>query len=491
MIFNNKDIKHVAIYLRLSRDEEGKGVEEVLRNHRETLIKLVKDNKWSYELLEEVASSSTITNRPKMLKLIERIEDGQVDAVVVMDIDRLSRNEYDQSDIKRLLFKTGTLIVTPSRIYDLGSDEDALLIGVTGLVASQEYKMILKRMKRGKIFAQKQGQWTNGIAPLGYSKDTKTKKLVPNERAEDIRFIFNEVVKGATIPVIVEQLTLMGATTRDGKPFRYNSILRLINNECYKGTLISNKTIGKHEGTRPKDEWIVVNNCHEAIVEEDVWEKANQLVNEYSFKAPRSKNRTYPTTRLIHCGQCGKLQGTNYQERLDKIYIKVCGCGNRTHYYNPVLQAIKSEVLTHKDSILEALRGLDEGQVEDNTAFKVDALTKQLQKVQKALQKIDIMFEEDEIDLPTYRERKAKRQEEIKSIEAELEAVRQNNLEDKKKGLEEQLQYIEKLSNKWHLLDGEGLTDEEVNRMLHFLIDKIYWTYEKGSTEPKVDIAYK
>lgn len=177
MLFNNEDIRHVAIYLRLSRDEENLGIEQILDNHRQTLIALCNENNWSYEIFEEVASSSTIIKREQMVKLLDRVQQDYFDAVVVMDIDRLSRDEYDASDIKRILYQTETFIVTPYKMYDLSKDDDSLLLGITNLIASGEYKQILKRMRRGKEYAQKQGHWTNGIAPLGYTKDTKTKNL--------------------------------------------------------------------------------------------------------------------------------------------------------------------------------------------------------------------------------------------------------------------------------------------------------------------------
>jgi len=490
-------IKHVAIYLRLSRDEEGKGLEEVLKNHREILVKLVKENKWSYELFEEVASSRSIEGRLQMTNLLDRIEQQHFDGVVVIDVDRLSRNEYDAPVIKKVLHYSNTLIITPTRIYDPSSDDDSLLLGITNLVAQQEYKQILKRMRRGKMFAQRQGHWTNGIAPLGYTKDAKIKKLIPNERSEDVRYIFNEIVNGTLIPTLIQQLSTMGIKTRDDKAFHYNSIVRIINNEVYKGTIISNRTIGKHESIRPKEEWIIVHNAHEPIVDAEIWEKANKLVNEYSFKAPRSKNRTYPTSNLIFCGQCAKngidkSQGCNLNKKLNKIYIKVCRtCGNRVHYYNPILQNIKDDVLKRRDTIVEAIQTLEDSTEIDNSEYELERLNKQIDKVLKALEKIEILFEEDEIDLPTYRKRKNIRLEEIKSIESQIEHIKVNNISDKKKSLQEQLEAIEELFTDWELLDGKGLKDEEVNRMLHYLIEKIYWTFEKGSDQPFLKIVYK
>lgn len=490
MLFNNDNIKHVAIYLRLSRDEENLGIEQILDNHRQTLIALCNENNWSYEMFEEVASSSTIIKREQMVKLLERVQQDYFDAVVVMDIDRLSRDEYDASDIKRILYQTETFIVTPYKMYDLTKDDDSLLLGITNLIASGEYKQILKRMRRGKEYAQKQGHWTNGIAPLGYTKDTKTKKLVPNERAKDVQFIFSEIVKGTTIPELIRQLNKLGIKTRQGYDFKYNSIQRIINNDAYKGTIASNKTIGQYK-PRPKEEWIIVHNAHRPIVDEATWDSANKIVNEYSFKAPRSKNRIYPTSSLIYCANCGKIQGCNNHKRLNKVYIKHCKCGNRSFYYNPLLAIIKEEVLGYKETVLKALETFEEGKQEDNIQYRKEKLISQLNKSKRALDKISILFEEDEIDIVAYRERKAIRQEEIKLIEEEISALEKEDKSVKIDNLKEQIESIESLVGKWHFLDGEGYTDEKINRLLHGLISGIFWSYKKGDSSPKLIIRFK
>ncbi|MRC14165.1 recombinase family protein [Bacillus thuringiensis] len=490
MLFNNDNIKHVAIYLRLSRDEENLGIQQILDNHRQTLIALCNENNWSFEIFEEVASSSTIINREQMVKLLERVQQNYFDAVVVMDIDRLSRNEFDASDIKRILYQTETFIVTPYKMYDLTKDDDSLLLGITNLIASGEYKQILKRMRRGKEYAQKQGHWTNGIAPLGYTKDTKTKKLLPNERAKDVQFIFSEIVKGTTIPELIRQLNNLGIKTRQGYDFKYNSIQRIINNDAYKGTIASNKTIGQYK-LRPKEEWIIVHNAHRPIVDEATWETANKIVNEYSFKSPRSKNRIYPTSSLIYCANCGKIQGCNNHKRLNKVYIKHCKCGNRSCYYNPVLATIKEEVLGYKENILKALEMLKEGKQEDNIQYRKEKLLNQLNKSKRALDKISILFEEEEIDIVAYRERKAIRQEEIKLIEDEISALEQEDKSVKIDNLKEQIEAFESLVGNWNFLDGKGYTDVKINRLLHSLVSGIFLSYKKGDESPKIIIRFK
>ncbi|MCM2531671.1 recombinase family protein [Neobacillus pocheonensis] len=462
----------VAIYLRRSRDEENLGIDEVLKVHQHTLISLCEREGHSYDIYREVASSSSIENRPEMVRLLENIKAGLYQAVVVMDIDRLSRNEYDASDIKRILHENNVLIITPYRTYDLRADDDSLLVGVSSLIASQEYKMIHKRMKRGKVYAKQEGKWTDGIPPLGYSKG-KDKKLHPNDRSNDSKYIFESIVQGITIPDLIRNLNRLQIKTRTGSKWHYNAIQRVINNEVYKGWLHG------IEGT------------HEPIVDGEIWDKANKIVNEYSFKAPRSKNKIYPTTSLIFCGNCGKIQGTNYHPHLDKYYLKMCRCKNRTFYYNDVLTSIKQEVLTHKETLLDAISKLDNDSDVKNTQFQIDGLKKAIQKVEKAMEKNQILFEEDEIDLPTYKKRKEIRTKEIEDLQAELNQLKESNPDDKKKSLQDLVKVIDQLFGKWGFLDGEGLSNEDINRRLHMLISGIVWNYPKGADSPVMRVIYK
>ncbi|MFF2016083.1 recombinase family protein [Paenibacillus sp. NPDC058177] len=90
-IMESKTIKHVAVYLRKSRDDGE--FEDVLSKHRDTLLTLVENRNWTYRLYEEVASGEKIESRKEMQKLLRHVEDKLYDGVVVMDIDRLGRGE--------------------------------------------------------------------------------------------------------------------------------------------------------------------------------------------------------------------------------------------------------------------------------------------------------------------------------------------------------------------------------------------------------------
>ncbi|MDA1660366.1 recombinase family protein [Bacillus cereus group sp. TH153LC] len=486
----NENIKNVAIYLRLSRDEENKGIESILENHRNKLTELCQQNKWKYEIFQEIASSRTIELREQLVDMLEHVKRNHYDAVVVMDVDRLSRNEFDAPQIFKILSDSNTVIVTPTKTYDWSRDEDNLLLGIQSLVAAQEYKQIKKRMTSGKRSASEKGLWVHGIPPLGYDKDSETRKLVPNEDAKHVKFIFDSIVNGKTVSDVYHELNKMGVKTRTNSTFAFNSVVRIINNEAYKGTIVSNKYLDKN-AMRPKDEWHYVENVHPAIVDEATWEKANKIVNTYSFSAPRSRNKIYPTTKLIFCGNCGRVQGPQ-MAGTGKMYLKVCQrCKNRTFLYEPILKFIKERV---KNRIPDVLKQITEIEQKDNSAeieYKKQQIQKKMKILERAIEKIKDAYELEEYTPSEFKERKAKREDEIKQLKAELGRIEQQNPKDKIADLIEIKKRIEHLLQTWQCLDGEGLTDEEVNRNLHFIIERIIWTYGKSDETPHLNIVWK
>ncbi|PGM93271.1 recombinase family protein [Bacillus cereus] len=485
-----KEILNVAIYLRLSRDEENKGIDSILANHREKLIQFCQQNNWKYEIFQEIASSRTIELREQLVDMLEHVKRNQYDAVVVMDVDRLSRNEFDAPQIFKILSDSNTVIVTPTKTYDWSRDEDNLLLGIQSLVAAQEYKQIKKRMTAGKRSASEKGLWVHGIPPLGYDKDPETRKLVPNEEAKHVQFIFNSIINGKTVSDVYHELNMMKVKTRTNSTFAFNSIVRIVNNEAYKGTIVSNKYLEKN-AMRPKHEWHYVSDVHPAIVDEATWDKANKIVNTYSFSAPRSRNKIYPTTKLIFCGNCGKVQGAQ-MAGTGKMYLKVCQrCKNRTFLYEPILRTIKDKVANHIPYILKQITAIEQKDNSSEVEYKKQQIHKQMKAIERAIEKIKEAYELDEYTIAEFKDRKAKRENELKQLKAELDHVEQQDPKDKIADLNEIKRRIEHLLQNWQRLDGEGLTDEDVNRNLHFIIERVEWMYGKTDEAPHLHIVWK
>lgn len=487
------EIKFVAIYLRLSRDEDDIGIETLLENHRSILIEHCKKKKWKYEIYEEIASGED-PNRPKLNAMLEKVKNNEYDAVVVRAIDRLSRSRLKSAEIQQILAKNRTSIATPQYTFKWDNLGDTLSLEMLEIFAAHELRVTKERFKTGKLGAAKNGYWTDGIPPLGYSKNMDTRKLEPNDQAEHIRFIFNSIVQGKIITHVCNELNGMGIKTRTGKKFSFNSILRIVNNEVYKGTIISNKILGKHTGIRPENEWVVVENAHEALIDEETWERAKTLANANKFSRRRADVKTYPTSKIMYCGNCGRHQTPRYYPRLDKFYLATCRgpeCRNRAFQYSPILNMIKDDILKHREDVLASILTIEDNNDVDEREYKTKYLETHLVKVERALANIELLFEEGEIDLQRYRIRKQSRIKEIKQLRFELEQVKKENLTNKLMDLNDVLKQVNYLLNHWEIIDGEGLTNEEINRALHFIIERMEWTYMKSNVEPILKIVFK
>ena len=158
------------MYLRKSRAEEGQSTEEVLAKHRAALEELADRLGLPVDgVYEEVASGEKLYARPEMLKLLERIRAGEVEAVLCMDIDRLGRGGMaDQGTILDAFRESGTLIITPEKTYDLTNDVDIEMTEFKAFFARAEWRAIRKRMRRGLMQTIEAGGYTAN-APYGLS----------------------------------------------------------------------------------------------------------------------------------------------------------------------------------------------------------------------------------------------------------------------------------------------------------------------------------
>ena len=167
-----------AMYLRKSRAEENMSLEETIQRHKIALTAYAE--KYGFyvsgnAIYEEVISGESLYARPQMLHLLEDVEHGLYQAVLVMDMQRLGRGGmYDQGIILDTFKYSGTLIVTPERIYDLSCDQDEQAAEMETFMSRGEYRMITKRLRRGLKQSIQEGAYPAN-APYGYRKIKKGK----------------------------------------------------------------------------------------------------------------------------------------------------------------------------------------------------------------------------------------------------------------------------------------------------------------------------
>lgn len=181
-----KRIYEVALYLRKSRGES-EGEEDDLIKHERELTDLVRKYNWRFVMYREIGSSDSIEFRPEFKRLLKDIENDFYDAVVVVDYDRLSRGDKEErARIEKTLKLSNTLVVTPTRVYDLNDEDQELITDIEGVFARYEYRMIRKRFLRGKKIGTRLGHWTNGTPPFPYVYNSETKSLDIDETKDNV-----------------------------------------------------------------------------------------------------------------------------------------------------------------------------------------------------------------------------------------------------------------------------------------------------------------
>ena len=194
-----------AAYLRKSRMEEGMDTDEVLRRHREGLEECARRHGLDIvEYYPEVVSGESLYARPQMLRLLEDVETGRYDTVLCMDLDRLSRGRMkDQGIILDAFRESGTLIVTPDKVYDLSDEIDDELAEFKTFMSRREYKIINKRLRRGLQRSIQDGCYVAN-APYGYKKvtiDRRPTLEIYEPEAKFVRLMYSMYAGGFGWPV--------------------------------------------------------------------------------------------------------------------------------------------------------------------------------------------------------------------------------------------------------------------------------------------------
>ena len=265
-----------AIYLRLSRNEEQLNIDEILLNHRTALTKLAKQQKLTYDIYQEI-SSGVNTERPELNLLLSRLDD--YDALLVMDIDRISRDNAHAEEIKKMLILNDIKILTPQGAIDLSQESNEMLFSFQAMMANFEYKQIRKRLGRGRLAAAEQGKWTmSNRVPLGYKKNEEKRLEVVEDEAKIIRFIFQKTLERVSANEIAKQLDILGWRSRQGKVLTSTHISNMRRNVVYYGVVKA----GRKVNGRVVDE-VFVEDAHEPIVSKQLFWKSKNIGGKYDW----------------------------------------------------------------------------------------------------------------------------------------------------------------------------------------------------------------
>lgn len=448
-------------YLRKSREDlqaEARGEGETLSKHRKALNKLAKDrNIIVTEEYAELVSGESLFHRPEMLRLLDDLDARKPKGVLVMDIDRLGRgNMQEQGLILDTFRRVNSLIITPTKVYNLRDESDELMTEVQSLIARQELKMITRRMQRGRKASVEEGNYIGTRPPFGYliHSDGRSRFLVPHpDQASVLRSIFEMYVNDRMGSAkIANRLNEMRIPSYDGKTWEPSAILNILKNEVYLGRIQwgkkeakKSKTPGKIRDTRTRDrsEWVDVDGKHEALVSEELFNKAKEIrTNKEISPYDLSKGTvTNPLAGIVKCGKCGhSMIMRPYGNQKPHM---ICSnpnrkiCDNRGSRFEYVERAVLSAIEMYLENYKTKFGKYGKVQKESSGDFKQSALEglhKQLKECEVQKSNLHDLLERMVYDEITFLDRSRKLaarvgeiREAIENLENEIKQDAQKN----------------------------------------------------------------
>ncbi len=349
------DLHDVAIYLRKSRQDaeaEARGEGETLSKHKRALMQVA--NQYGYAIsavYEEIVSGERILERPQMQALLNAVREMRYTAVLCMDIDRLGRgNMIDQGLIQDVFKSSGTLIITPRKVYDLRDELDEEWSEFEAFLARRELKVINRRLQRGRRQSAGEGKSISARPPYGYMRGADLKLSPHPETAPIVQLIFRLAAEGNGTGAIANYLSDHGIQSPTGMDTWLRSTVRFIlHNPVYRGHIVwgrlrYRKTPGipgyRKERAEP-DEWIRHPYAHEPLVDDAAY--ALYLSHKKTnTRSSTDKVLVNPLATLIYCDHCRRAMRfqKTYNRRHNRLVCTTRRCPTRSASFACVEQKI-------------------------------------------------------------------------------------------------------------------------------------------------------
>ena len=499
-------LKNYAIYLRKSRadvEAEKLGEGETLARHKKILTELAaRKDLYIGEIYQEIISGAeSIEDRPEIKRLIEDCYAGKWAGILVVEVSRLSRGSQGDAQVildclKYANRNNGVLIITPTKTYDVAhNSDDEEFMEFELFMSRREYKMIKRRMDRGREQAVVEGNYMGAYRPYGYDilKTKTSRTLIPNEdEAPIVKMIFEWTVKENLSPrKIAERLDSMGVPTYSGDPeWSLATIKTILTNPTYIGKVRWNdrmqvKTMvdGQIVRSRPRS------NHSDRYMEYDGKHKQNALVDEETFKAAASRFHSdktkanlklqNPLAGIMVCKHCQKMMHYQaYKNRPDTeprfLHRQSKMCKVKSVVASDVMNAVVHSLKLYIEDFEMKVDNLPD--VDENTILaQIEGFQKKIQQAKRKLAKIFDNYEDGIYTANEFVERKAKHNADIESFEKQIEAL-ENSVPEK----EEYEEIIILLSEALDSLLDTTLDAEIKNEYLKRIISKIEFSRENN-----------
>lgn len=317
---------HVALYIRLSKEDETEGPSQSVTNQKSLLNEFVQQHRLSvYDTYVDDGWSGTSFDRPDFQRMIEDIEAKKVNMVITKDLSRLGRDYIMTGHyMERYFPEKRVRYISLLDGIDTGVESTANDITPFRAIMNDMYaKDISKKIKSVKRDKQRKGQFIGGKPMYGYKMHPTEKNeiVIDEEVAPVVRRIFAMALDGMSCRKIAATLNEEGVPTpatycgwNMGRKGPYaglwssERISEMLQNETYLGNMVQGRTVkisykSKKCLKQDRENWVVVENTHEPLIDKETFQKVRMLVN--SRRHTRSRTYDFLLKGLIFCHECG------------------------------------------------------------------------------------------------------------------------------------------------------------------------------------------
>jgi DNA invertase Pin-like site-specific DNA recombinase len=258
--------------------------------------------------------------RPALRALMEDIESGQVDCVVVYKVDRLSRSLLDFARLIGIFEEHGVSLVSVTQQLNTTDSLGRLTLNILLSFAQFERELIAERTRDKMRAARRKGKWLGGQPVLGYDVDPERGGLKINAgEAQRVRWIFQQITEGKSVEEVLSGLSRRGWTTKQwisrsghehaGRAFVVSDLARLVQNVTYLGKVREGEQIypGEHAG----------------IVDAELWERANAAVKRWRLSAGSNQRSRSHESTMERKAEVAGLQSVPRLSRLLALALKM------------------------------------------------------------------------------------------------------------------------------------------------------------------------
>ena len=357
-----------AAYIRLSYTDDRQNESDSVGNQRRLIEDFARRNPDIEIVMEKIDDgySGIIFDRPAFKEMMQEVADGNINCVIVKDLSRLGREYIETGRYLRRVFPTyGVRFIAITDNIDTAQENssDDLTVSVKNIMNEAYCRDISIKTRTALDVKRRNGDFVGAFTVYGYIKSEDNKnQLIPDPYASRVvRDIFRMRLAGASASHIASELNRLGILSplaykrNNGFPYAKKgytdradckwsatTIIRILKDETYMGTLVqgkrgtSNYKIKERE-LRPSSEWIRVTDAHEALITKQDFELV-QRVSGLDTRTSPHKDTVYLFSGILICGCCGaRMTRKTNRVKGKEYHYYYCPTGKKNGCHSPVM----------------------------------------------------------------------------------------------------------------------------------------------------------